>query len=185
MNIEIRKAKPEETEQIININIEVWNQIYKDLIPQDLSNKIQEKSKERIEQQKYIIQHLNNVYVALVDGKIVGFESFGKSFDEKYYNSGELYTAYILKDYQRLGLGRKMAVECMKDLLNQGYTTIITKCLEGNPSNEFHKSLGGVYVGQDDFKPKGIYVCKENIYYHNNLEKSIEYHVSKINKKIK
>ena len=71
----------------------------------------------------------------------------------------------------------------MQDLLDQGYKTLVTKCLDGNPSNEFHKSLGGIYVGQSSFEPLGIYVGKENIYYHDDLEKSLNYNLDRINKK--
>ena len=71
----------------------------------------------------------------------------------------------------------------MKELLNKGDITLVTKCLEGNPSNEFHKSLGGVLVGQSTFKPMGIYVGKENVYYHEDLTKSLEYNIEKLNKK--
>ena len=184
-NIVIRKAVPEEAETIIDINIKVWNSTYKNIIPQEIIDKIQTKNNERIEIQKEIIAGRKNVYVALVDGLIVGYESFGKSFDENYQNSAELYTAYILENYQNLGLGRQMAIACMKDLLDEGYTTLVTKCLVGNPSNEFHKSLGGVLVGQDSFKPMGIYVGKENVYFHRDLAKSLEYNIEKLNKKNK
>ncbi len=48
MNIEIRKAKPEEAEQIIDINIKVWNSTYKNLISQKIIDKLQFKDDERI-----------------------------------------------------------------------------------------------------------------------------------------
>lgn len=38
MNVEIRKAIPENAERIIDINIKVWNNIYKDLIPKKIDN---------------------------------------------------------------------------------------------------------------------------------------------------
>jgi len=71
----------------------------------------------------------------------------------------------------------------MQELFDKGYTTLVTKCLDGNPANEFHKSLGGIFVGQSLFEPLGIYVGKENIYYHEDLAKSIEYNVKKLNNK--
>ena len=69
----------------------------------------------------------------------------------------------------------------MKNLIEQGYTTMITKCIDGNPFNEFHKSLGGVFVGQSTFEPMKIYVGKENIYYHEDLAKSLKYNINKLN----
>ena len=182
MNIIIRKALPEEAERIIDINIEVWNSNYSEFLPQDIIDKVQVKDKERIERQKFIIQGSENVFVAEVDGEIVGYQSFGRSHDGNYFNSGEIYTAYILKEYQRLGIGRKLAVACMKELYDKGFRTLITKCLDGNPANEFHKSIGGTFVGQSDFEPLGILVGKENIYYHDDLEKSINHNIKLLKK---
>ena len=65
------------------------------------------------------------------------------------------------------------------ELLNEGYTELVTACLNGNPSNEFHKSLGGILVEQSEFEPLGIHVGTENVYFHKNLRKSLEYNSSK------
>ncbi len=181
-NIIVRKAVLEEAEKIIDINIEVWNTTYKGLIPQEIIDKLQSKDPERISRNQKSIKEKQHTFVAEVDGKIVGFHTFGKTKDENFGDAGEIYAGYILDGYQGLGLGRKMAVACMKELIDNGYTTLVTKCLDGNPSNEFHKSLGGVFVGQSTFEPMGIYVGKENIYYHKNLAKSYEYNMNKINK---
>ena len=183
-NIIIRKANIEDAEKIIDINIEVWNTTYKDLIAKEIIDRLQYKDEERIAKIKKSIKEKQHTIVAEVDGVIVGFHTFGKSKDINFENSGEIYAGYVLDNYQGLGLGRKMAVACMKELLDKGYTTLVTKCLVGNPANEFHKSLGGIYVGQSIFEPMGIYVGKENIYYHEDLAKSFEYNMNKLNRKI-
>ena len=67
----------------------------------------------------------------------------------------------------------------LQELLNEGYTELVTACLNGNPSNEFHKSLGGILVEQSEFEPLGIHVGTENVYFHKNLRKSLEYNSSK------
>lgn len=36
MNVEIRKAIPEDAERITDINIKVWNSTYEDLIPKEI-----------------------------------------------------------------------------------------------------------------------------------------------------
>ena len=41
MNIIIRKAKPEEAEKNIDINIKVWKTTYKGLISQEIIDKVQ------------------------------------------------------------------------------------------------------------------------------------------------
>lgn len=179
MNVEIRKAIPEDAERIIDINIKVWNSTYKALIPKEIIDKLQYKDEERIKSKKNSIREKNNTYVILVDGKIVGFNTFGKTKLDGYQNAGEIYSEYILDEFQGLGLGRKMAIECMRELLKLGYTELITACLDGNPSNEFHKSLGGILVGQKEFEPLGIHAGIENIYYYKNLKETLELNIEK------
>lgn len=182
MKIEIRKAKPEEAEATIDINIAVWKTTYKDLIPMEIIEKLQVKDKERIKSKEDRIREKQNTIVALVDGKIVGYHSIAPARNVEYENCGEICAGYILDDYQGLGLGRKMAIECMKELINQGYTSMVTKCLVGNPANEFHKSIGGVFVKEMPIELMGIWSGIENLYYHENLQKSLEMNIEKINR---
>lgn len=50
MNVEIRKAIPEDAERIIDINIKVWNNIYKDLISKKIIDNLNFFYKENQEQ---------------------------------------------------------------------------------------------------------------------------------------
>lgn len=93
--MEIRKAKQEDAERIIDINIEVWNTTYKNLISQEIIDKLQYKNKERIDKSKKRIKEKNNTYVALVNGEIVGFSTYGRSRNNNYPNAGEIYAEYI------------------------------------------------------------------------------------------
>ena len=44
--------------------------------------------------------------------------------------------------------------------MKKGIKKLIIGCLDGNPSNNFYKHLGGKYIGNDLFREKYI----ENIY---------------------
>lgn len=182
MNIEIRKAKVEEAKDIIMINNIEWRSTYKGLLPDYIFDKREENSEERIEKFKKSIQENNNIYVALVDNKVVGFASYGKAKDDEYSNAGQIYACYILDEYHKYGIGTKLITHGMEALVNDGYTTMISGCLEGNPANEFHKFVGGKYIKTIDF-PIFDYVAKENIYYHENLAKSLEMNKQKLNKR--
>ncbi len=50
MNVEIRKAIPEDAERIIDINIKVWNSTYKDLIPKEIIDNLNSFYKKNQEQ---------------------------------------------------------------------------------------------------------------------------------------
>lgn len=50
MNVEIRKAIPEDAERITDINIKVWNSTYEDLIPKEIIDNFNSLYKENQEQ---------------------------------------------------------------------------------------------------------------------------------------
>ena len=182
MNIEIRKASVEDAKDMADINIIEWKTTYKDLLPEWIFEKREENREERIEKMGKSIKEKDNVYVAVVDGKVVGFASYGKSPYDDYSTSGQVYACYILDEYHNLGIGRMLVVKAMEELVSDGYTTLVTGCLDGNPANEFHKSIGGVYEETIDFEVYD-YKAKENLYFHEDLAKSLEMNKEKLNKR--
>ena len=172
MKIEIRKITEEEAEKKIDINVKVWWTTYRGLIPDEIIAKLQTKTQERIERQKQTIREKNNTYGIYVNNKLVGFSSYGPSRDENYKDSCEIYSCYILEEYQRLHLGRKVVIKILKDFIQEGYKTMITKCLVGNPSNKFHEAIGGQFKGVTESELMGE-KFKENVYYHEDIRKSL------------
>ena len=57
--------------------------------------------------------------------------------------AGELYAVYLLEEYQRKGIGRRLVGELCAWLLTQGLTSMYTWALEDNPYRRFYESLGG------------------------------------------
>lgn len=173
MQIEIKKISPDEAEEKIDINIKTWYTTYKGILPVEVIDKCQAKTKERIEKEKEAIKEKNNIYGMYVDNKLVGYASYGAARDEKYKGSGEIISCYILEEYQHHHLGRKVVIKILEDLIEEGYQTMITRCLVGNPSNRFHASIGGKLVGQGTINLQGDEFA-ENIYYHKDLKKSLK-----------
>lgn len=182
MNIEIRKAKLKEAKEIVDINVKEWRSTYSTILPEEIIKNVESNIEERVTKFENYIKNDNNIFVALVDDKIVGYDSYGKARNEDKTNCGEIYACYILDEYHGLGIGRMLVVKAMEELLKEGFTTLVTGCLDGNPANEFHKSIGGVYITTSDFKIKD-YKAKENIYFHEDLAKSLEMNKQKLNKR--
>lgn len=173
MQIEIKKISPDEAEKKIDINIKTWYTTYEGILPKEVIDKCQTKTQERIEKEKKAIEENHNIYGMYVDNKLVGYASYGAARDEKYKGSGEIISCYILKEYQHHHLGRKVVIKILEDLIEEGYQTMITRCLVGNPSNRFHASIGGKLVGQGTINLQGDEFA-ENIYYHKDIKKSLK-----------
>ncbi|HEU5289631.1 MAG TPA: GNAT family N-acetyltransferase [Cyclobacteriaceae bacterium] len=77
-------------------------------------------------------------------GELVGFAK-GQAYNHADLPdfSGELNKIYLLREYQRLGLGRKLVGQVAKQFLSQGISNMVLFGAAENPSCKFHEALGG------------------------------------------
>jgi ribosomal protein S18 acetylase RimI-like enzyme len=75
--------------------------------------------------------------------ELIGFAK-GKTYasEELPGYSGELNKIYLLREYQRLGLGRKLIGQVVRRFLCQGITSMVLFGSSENPSGYFHEALG-------------------------------------------
>jgi ribosomal protein S18 acetylase RimI-like enzyme len=82
--------------------------------------------------------------VARSDGELIGFAK-GQSYshpDQPDY-AGELSKIYLLREYQRVGLGRRLVGHVARRFLSQGISSMLLFADVGNPSHRFYEVLGG------------------------------------------
>jgi GNAT superfamily N-acetyltransferase len=87
-------------------------------------------------------------------GTLVGFAK-GRAYasDELPGYAGELNKIYLLREYQRLGIGRRLVGHVARRFLDQGITTMVLFGTPQNPSCAFHEALGGerLYARNGEF----------------------------------
>jgi GNAT superfamily N-acetyltransferase len=88
------------------------------------------------------------------DGSLVGFAKGMRRPDPPPVPpadyAGDLNKLYLLGDYQRLGLGRRMVGEVARRFLAMGIGSMILFADEGNPTCAFYEALGGHNVPNGD-----------------------------------
>lgn len=161
----IRKAKPNDSEKITRIHINTWKTTYSEFFPEEIF----------INQEKEFEQRNNNIKEAIEkddeyhyivyedDNTILGFACYGKARGKNYEDMGEVYSIYIEKENQRKGIGSKLIKTCFELLKNIGYKDIIIRCLQGNPSENFYKALGGQVISNEDGIVGDVKIV-ENVY---------------------
>lgn len=85
---------------------------------------------------------------------LVGF-ALGKTYhnpDMPEY-TGELNKLYLLKTYQRLGLGRRLVCQAVNKFLERGISSMILLSEATNPAGVFYEKIGGrrLYAPNDVF----------------------------------
>ena len=97
--VNIRQAKIEDTEKIVDININSWISTYKDIVPKDVIEKRKTNRNEIINRWKKKIEEDQSFYVIEDNQEIFGFVSFGNSYNEKYKDYGEIYSLYLKDNF--------------------------------------------------------------------------------------
>ena len=84
------------------------------------------------------------IVIAKQNNELVGFAKGKTNKDENSPGlQGDLNKIYLLKDYQRLGLGKKLFGLVVQRFLKMGVNDMILFGIPENPSCFFHEAMGG------------------------------------------
>ena len=82
--------------------------------------------------------------IANNENELIGFAKGNKySSDDLPEFSGQVNKIYITREYQRLGLGRRLMSRVARRFLNMGIHNMVLFGVAENPSGGFHEAMGG------------------------------------------
>lgn len=162
---EIRKAIPDDALGITIVNVYTWKMTYTGLLPDELIDARIDELKYLAKKRKEDIEKNANFIVVSIANTIIGFCSYGKSRNELFMDSGEINAIYVLHGFQGDGLGKKLFLAGAKELKHMGYSSVIINCLQGNPSIEFYKHMGGNVVSKRKDKIKETVITEDILYF--------------------
>ncbi len=123
---------------ISKIYEESWKYAYKNIIPKDYLDSIEEgrwvATLDICEWQ---------TFVCMDNGKYIGTSSFCKSRFEQYPNCGEIISIYFLPEYMGKGYGKELLEAVVSELKTQGYKEIFLWVLDDNiVAKNFYEKQG-------------------------------------------
>ena len=87
--------------------------------------------------------------IGIYDGNIIGFCTFGKAEDEYFRDAGSIEYIMVKKEYQRLGDGRRILHEAVRQLRRQEYSRAMCWIdRENEDAISFFKALGFIFTGE-------------------------------------
>jgi ribosomal protein S18 acetylase RimI-like enzyme len=151
--MKIREAKLEDAAAIAKVHVDTWKTTYSDILPKDY---IQGFSYQKRENHGKNCLGLSTdkktnyfIYVAEnAEREIIGFVEGGLERSSESTEGGEIYTIYLLKAYQRQGIGRSLVRLIATKLSRSSLTSLVVWVLADNPAIQFYQSLGGKKVAQ-------------------------------------
>ena len=103
------------------------------------------------------------VYVAEVQGKIVGFSSCSAQRTEALKDKGydaEVSAIYVLRDFQRRAIGSRLLFASAADLFRRGFSAMSLWVLRDNgPARQFYERHGGQVIAErQDVEDEVVFV---------------------------
>lgn len=149
-NITYRKATIADCYSIAELKGVVWNTTYKGIYPDEKLTGYDIAKNEQIFQ-----TIVNNpeieLYVATDRDRIIGFMTCGKPYKPFRHYKQEVGLLYILKEYQRQGIGKKFFEIARKQVKETGYVEFEVAVNSQNVNAiNFYLAMGGKVIFSDD-----------------------------------
>jgi ribosomal protein S18 acetylase RimI-like enzyme len=143
--LRIRDATPADIPALAALHVKTWNDTYAPFLMKGPNAAIRERQwREKFEEKK-------TAWFCLVverpDGELVGFAQGNRSDHPEF--GGELNKIYLLRDYQRVGLGTRLIGHVARRFRSLGINSMWLFGDARNPSSRAWRSLGATKTDDD------------------------------------
>jgi L-amino acid N-acyltransferase YncA len=143
--VRIRPGTPEDIEEISRVYAEAWRSTYEDIAPEPFVKGMTAGAAAQIFRDSLQPNEFSYFFHVAVgpSGRLVGFCDGGKERSHPENGLGELYAIYILKEFQKQGVGRELFDGAVESLLLSGMKSMVVWVLSESPYRKFYESLEG------------------------------------------
>lgn len=142
----IREATVDDLAELAALHVRTWNETYPEV---KAAPSFQIREWQWKEQFKVNTGYWFCYVVQRANGGLIGFAKGIRREN----NTGEINKIYMLFEYQRLGLGRKLVGHVVRRFLAMGIDKMILHGVPEDPSCSFHRKIGGkkMYTKEGEF----------------------------------
>jgi GNAT superfamily N-acetyltransferase len=113
--MQIRRGVPEDAEQMGHLHVDVWEDAYTGLVPQEILDERRDTVAERIERWRDILGQERPTWVAVDGDRLVGFAGAGPARDNDVDIDLELYALYVRASCFGTGVGYALFEQAVGD----------------------------------------------------------------------
>jgi GNAT superfamily N-acetyltransferase len=156
--IEIRPATNADAAGIAQVRVDCWRTTYRGLIPDAYLDAMDVASSTQLwDRVLSAPPNTTSVYVADDGGETVGFAAGNELEEPRYALDAELSAAYVRRDRQRTGIGRRLVDAVARAQQANGAHGIIVWVVAGNKgARAFYERLGATLLVEQPFEWDGM-----------------------------
>lgn len=160
-----RLATINDISAIVRINIDTWRTAYRTIFPSKFLKNLSYEEKE-LRWRELFNNPERDIFIYIAEEVSKGIVGFSMGSLEQSDLSlkipgisryiGELMAIYILQEYQRKHIGKKLVKLVVERLLENDIKNMIVWVLKDSPNCKFYEILGGRYVGEKSLEYGGM-----------------------------
>ena len=152
--MEIRAAAVEDASAIAHVHVASWQTTYAGIVPEAYLASLKVAEREASWREWLTLDV--DVFVAELEGEVVGFVSGGAIREPVEKFDAELFAIYLLRDAQSRGIGMALLRRLAVSLKERGFRSMVAWVLEDNASGGFYSRSGGVRVASKEIEIGGV-----------------------------
>lgn len=155
ITISIRRARPEDANDLSNVFDAAWREAYRGLLPAVALERMISRRGPRW--WLSTVGRGRPLVVIDVGDSVVGYVSYGRVRDRSLPADGEIDELYLAPEYQGLGFGGRLLKAVRNDLDDRGAKRVAVWCLADNErACGFYRHLGGRMIAETTERLGGV-----------------------------
>ena len=150
----VRAATEHDAGAISHVHVQSWRTTYADIVPEANLASLNEAEREVL-WREWLTRDIQ-VYVAELNGEVVGFVSGGPLREPLQEFDAELFAIYLLKQAQGRGIGTALLRKLARSLRTKGFKSMVVWVLESNASSHFYAQSGALPVLSKEIEIGGV-----------------------------
>lgn len=145
--VSLREATDNDIPAIARVYVESVRQAFTGIGSQSYLNGLSAERREKIVSERFTNACYRSFVAENGEGRIVGFIDCGKPLFNNLPHERQVFSFYLLPDFQRKGIGRRLFKACAAEIVEEGCNSLCLDTLEASPYRKFYENMGGSVVG--------------------------------------
>lgn len=150
----IRAATVRDAEAIAHVHVASWRTTYACIVSEEYLDTLNEAERVLSWREWLTLDAL--VFVAELEGEVVGFIGGGPIREPLSSYDAELYAIYLLQHLQKCGIGTALLQALAGSLHSGGFRSMAAWVLAGNNSTRFYQRSGALPLGSKEVEIGGV-----------------------------
>jgi L-amino acid N-acyltransferase YncA len=150
----IRRATEQDAAEIAHVHVQSWRTTYAGIVPDEYLAALNETERTAL-WREWLTRDIQ-VYIAQVEGTVVGFISGGPIREPVQNYDAELFAIYLLQQAQGQGIGSKLLKELAESLMNKGFARMAVWVLERNSAKLFYVKSSAQRLNSKEIEIAGV-----------------------------